>query len=170
MCRFEVMELYSLGSRQLSYGVLASVLENGACTYLAYIPDISCTGPLLKNLLTDATKNSSVLCICWMWCWMRCPDVFSQRGRGRSHALSPLLLLHLTFTNGPQGSRKNTGRNKISRRALHAEVPSDRILYIGAIDFVTSTEFRLFYSSDTSVKYRWQNKKVLKDSQGRQAA
>ena len=42
MCRFEVMELYSLGSRQLSYGVLASVLENGACTYLAYIPDISC--------------------------------------------------------------------------------------------------------------------------------
>ena len=29
---------------------------------------------------------------------MRCPDVFSQRGRGYGHALSPLLLLHLTFT------------------------------------------------------------------------
>lgn len=41
MYRFEVMELYSMGSRQLSYGILASVLENDACTYVAYIPDIS---------------------------------------------------------------------------------------------------------------------------------
>ena len=50
MCRFEVMELYSLGSRQLSYGVLASVLENGACTYLAYIPDISCNRAFVEEL------------------------------------------------------------------------------------------------------------------------
>ena len=42
MYRFEVMELHSLGSRQLSYGILASVLENDTCTYIAYIPDISC--------------------------------------------------------------------------------------------------------------------------------
>lgn len=52
MCRFEVMELYSLGSRQLSYGVLASVLENGACTYLAYIPDISCNRAFVEELAT----------------------------------------------------------------------------------------------------------------------
>ena len=50
MCRFEVMELNSLGSRQLSYGVLASVLENGACTYLAYIPDISCNRAFVEEL------------------------------------------------------------------------------------------------------------------------
>ena len=44
---------------------------------------------------------------------------------------------------------KNTGRNKISRSVLYVEVHSNHILYIGAIDFVTFTEFRLFYSSDT---------------------
>ena len=38
---------------------------------------------------------------------MRCPDVFSQRGRGYGHALSPLLLLHLTFTRkAPLSDRK----------------------------------------------------------------
>ncbi len=34
MYRFEVMELYSLRSRQPSYGILASVLEKDTCTYV----------------------------------------------------------------------------------------------------------------------------------------
>lgn len=50
MYRFEVMELYSMGSRQLSYGILASVLENDACTYVAYIPDISCDKAFIEEL------------------------------------------------------------------------------------------------------------------------
>lgn len=50
MYRFEVMELYSMGSRQLSYGILASVLENDACTYVAYIPDISCNRAFVEEL------------------------------------------------------------------------------------------------------------------------
>lgn len=41
MYHFKVMELHSPDSRQPSYGILASVLENDACTYAAYIPDIS---------------------------------------------------------------------------------------------------------------------------------
>lgn len=50
MYRFEVMELHSLGSRQLSYGILASVLENDVCTYIAYIPDISCNRTFVEDL------------------------------------------------------------------------------------------------------------------------
>ena len=42
MYYFKVMELYSLGSHQPSYGILASVLESNACTYVACVPDISC--------------------------------------------------------------------------------------------------------------------------------
>ena len=34
--RFKVMELYGLGSRQLSYGFWASVLKNDTCTYAKY--------------------------------------------------------------------------------------------------------------------------------------
>ena len=50
MCRFEVMELYSLGSRQLSYGFWASVLKNDTCTYATYIPDISCDRGFVDEL------------------------------------------------------------------------------------------------------------------------
>ena len=38
---FKVIELNSLGSRLPSYGIMASVLENGVCTYAVCIPDIS---------------------------------------------------------------------------------------------------------------------------------
>ena len=41
MYDFKVIELHSLGSRQPSYGIVASVLENDVCTYAACIPDIS---------------------------------------------------------------------------------------------------------------------------------
>lgn len=41
MYHFKVIELHSLDSRQPSYGILASVLENDACTYAACVPDIS---------------------------------------------------------------------------------------------------------------------------------
>lgn len=50
MYRFEVMDLHSLGSRQPSYGILASVLENDTCTYIAYIPDISCDRSFVDEL------------------------------------------------------------------------------------------------------------------------
>ena len=50
MYHFEMMELYSLGSRQLSYGILASVPENDTCTYVAYIPDISCDRVFVEEL------------------------------------------------------------------------------------------------------------------------
>lgn len=50
MYRFEVMELCSLGSRRPSYGILASVLENDACAYVAYIPDISCDKAFVEEL------------------------------------------------------------------------------------------------------------------------
>ena len=50
MYRFKVMELYSMGGRQLSYGILASVLEKDACTHVAYIPDISCNRTFVEDL------------------------------------------------------------------------------------------------------------------------
>lgn len=48
---------------------------------------------------------------------MRCPDVFSQRGRGYGHALSPLLLLHLTFTLGATKGTVQANSNRIKKRA-----------------------------------------------------
>ena len=48
--RFKVMELYGLGSRQLSYGFWASVLKNDTCTYATYIPDISCDRGFVDEL------------------------------------------------------------------------------------------------------------------------
>ena len=50
MYYFKVMELYSLGSHQPSYGILASVLESNACTYVACVPDISCDRCFVEEL------------------------------------------------------------------------------------------------------------------------
>ena len=50
MYYFKVMELYSLGSHQPSYGILTSVLESNACTYVACVPDISCDSCFVEEL------------------------------------------------------------------------------------------------------------------------
>ena len=57
MYRFEVMELYSLRSRQPSYGILASVLEKDTCTYVAYIPNISCDRDFVVELAHRCTES-----------------------------------------------------------------------------------------------------------------
>ena len=98
MYRFKVMELYSLGSCQLSYGILASVLENDVCTCAAYIPDIYCNRAFAEELALRCNEEQLNPMHLLDVVWMRCPDVFSQRGRAFGRALSPLLLLHLTLT------------------------------------------------------------------------
>ena len=57
---------------------------------------------------------------------MRCPDVFSQRGRGYGHALSPLLLLHLTFTEKAAEAGR-TGR--LNKRASQGELLSEARIF-----------------------------------------
>lgn len=52
---FDVIGLYSPFFRKMSYGILAKVVEDNACTYAAYIPDISCDKSFVDALAQRCT-------------------------------------------------------------------------------------------------------------------
>lgn len=62
---------------------------DGVCTDVTLIPAVSCDRDFVDSLASVMTEGSLTLCICSMWCWMRCPDIFRRWRAWQSHA--PLL-------------------------------------------------------------------------------
>ena len=56
---------------------------------MTLIPAVSCDRDFVDSLASVMTEGSLTLCICSMWCWMRCPDIFRRWRAWQSHA--PLL-------------------------------------------------------------------------------
>lgn len=57
MYYYKVIEKYSLTFRRPSYGIQAKVEENGICTYVALIPDISCDKDFVEELAQRCTTG-----------------------------------------------------------------------------------------------------------------
>ena len=55
MYYYKVIEIYDLAFRKPSYGIQAKVEENGICTYVALIPDISCEKDFVEALARRCT-------------------------------------------------------------------------------------------------------------------
>lgn len=62
---------------------------DGVCTDVTLIPAVSCDRDFVDSLASVMTEGSLTLCICSMWCWMRCPDIF-RRWRAVAEPRPPL--------------------------------------------------------------------------------
>lgn len=60
---------------------------DGVCTDVTLISAVSCDRDFVDSLASVMTEGSLTLCICSMWCWMRCPDIFRRWRAWQSHAL-----------------------------------------------------------------------------------
>ena len=50
MFHYKVIEMHGFASCKPSYGIQAEIVENGVCTYVALIPDISCNRDFVDSL------------------------------------------------------------------------------------------------------------------------
>lgn len=56
MYHYKVIEMYGPFCKP-SYGIQAEVAEDGICTYVAFIPDISCNKAFVDELAQKCTKG-----------------------------------------------------------------------------------------------------------------
>lgn len=57
MYQYKVIETNSTASRTPSYGIQAAEEQDGICTYLALIPDISCSKEFVEALARRCTAG-----------------------------------------------------------------------------------------------------------------